>query len=199
MCGIDGSTDRRAPASDIDRGMAMSAAAVAKSSPGFLARLFRRGESVPATASDGGIRFGGSNGSAGYRDTSYAGASRIRKQLHNWQPSRATAGPDLLPYYDLLVARSRDLNRNNGVAAGAFQSLQDNAVGTGLRLACDPDYRALGRDKKWSEDWSRTTESLWRTWAGSMAFDAAGQQTFASLTQLVFRSALENGEALCLT
>src|SRR4029434_3486331 len=177
--------------------MAMSAAAVAKSSPGFLARLFRRGESVPSTASDGGIRFGGSNGTA-YRDTPYAGASRVRKQLHNWQPSRATADADLLPDYDMLVARSRDLNRNNGVAAGAFQSLQDNTVGIGLRRACAPDYRALGRDMAWAEDWSRTTESLWRTWADTVACDAAGQQTFNSLTQLVFRSALENGEALCL-
>src|SRR4030095_15961229 len=74
------------------------------------------GESVPSTASDGGIRFGGSNGTA-YRDTPYAGASRVRKQLHNWQPSRATADADLLPDYDMLVARSRDLNRNNGGAS----------------------------------------------------------------------------------
>src|SRR4030095_15961231 len=94
--------------------------------------------------------------------------------------------------------QSVHLNRNNGVAAGAFQSLQDNTVGIGLRLACSPDYRALGRDMAWAEDWSRTTESLWRTWADTVVCDAAGQQTFNSLTQLVFRSALENGEALCL-
>ena len=138
-----------------------------------------------------------SNG-AGYRDTPYAGASRIRKQLHNWVPARATADADLLPDQDMLIARSRDLYRNNGVAAGILQTLNDNVVGSALRLACDPDYKALKRDIKWKEDWSRTTESVWRTWADSVACDAAGQQTFASLTQLVFRSALENGEALCL-
>lgn len=160
----------------------------------------------PASAATApGVRFGadgnGSNGGTTpyyYRDTSYAGASRIRKQLHNWIPSRATADADLLPDYDMLVARSRDLNRNNGVAAGAFQSLQDNAVGVGLRLNCAPDYRALNRDIKWAQEWSRITESLWRTWADTVACDAAGQQTFNSLTQLVFRSALENGEAVCL-
>jgi lambda family phage portal protein len=146
----------------------------------------------PAVPAEPGVRFGASN------DTSYAGASRIRKQLHNWLPSRATADADLLPDADMLIARSRDLNRNNGVAAGAFQSLQDNTVGTGLRLSCLPDYKALGRDIKWQEDWTRTVESLWRTWADNVHCDAAGQQTFNSLTQLVFRSALENGEALCL-
>ncbi len=142
-----------------------------------------------------GITFGAHSG---YRDTPFAGASRIRKQLSNWVPARATADADLLPDQDMLIARSRDLCRNNGVAAGALQALQDNVVGSGLRLAADPDYKALGKDIAWKEDWSRTTESLWRTWADSFACDAAGQQTFNSLTQLVFRSALENGEALCL-
>ena len=153
-----------------------------------------RGDAAP------GAELGASNGNGncGYRDTSHAGASRIRKQLNNWMPMRATADADLLPDQDMLIARSRDLCRNNGVAAGALQCLQDSVVGSGLRLACDPDYKALNRDVKWKEDWSRNTESLWRTWADSVACDAAGQQTFNSLTQLVFRSALENGEALCL-
>jgi lambda family phage portal protein len=178
--------------------------------PGLLDRLLgRRGDAATAiaavippavpAATVPGVKFGASNGNGScYRDTAYAGASQIRKQLHNWQPARATADADLLPNYDMLVARSRDLNRNNGVAAGAFQSLQDNTVGTGLRLSCVPDYKALGRDIQWQEDWSRTVESLWRTWADNVHCDAAGQQTFNSLTQLVFRSALENGEALCL-
>jgi lambda family phage portal protein len=144
------------------------------------------------------VSFGAQSNGSCYRDTPYAGASRIRKQLHNWQPARATADADLLPDHDMLIARSRDLNRNNGVAAGAFQSLQDNTVGTGLRLSCLPDYKALGKTISWQEDWSRTVESLWRTWADNVYCDAAGQQTFNSLTQLVFRSALENGEALCL-
>lgn len=166
----------------------------------FLDRLFGdRGLTVlPPIVPSAGVRFGASNGNPAYRDTSHAGASRVRKQLHNWLPARATADADLLPDQDMLVARSRDLNRNNGVAAGAFQCLQDNTIGTGLRLACDPDYKALKRDIKWKEEWSRTTESLWRTWANNVHCDAAGQQSFNSLTQLVFRSALENGEALCL-
>ena len=144
-----------------------------------------------------GVRFD-AGPSRYYRDTSYAGASRIRKQLANWQPMRAPADADLLPDQDLLVARSRDLDRNNGVAAGAFQTLQDNTVGIGLRLSSMPDYRALGRTLDWAEGWSRDVESLWRTWAETCACDAGGKMTFASMTQLVFRSALQNGESLAL-
>jgi lambda family phage portal protein len=136
---------------------------------------------------------------AAFSDTSFAGASRIRKQLSSWLPGRNLADAEILPDQDMLVARSRDLDRNNGLAAGAFQSLTDNVVGgMGLRLACQPDYKALKRDISWSEDWSRTTESLWRTWAESTACDAAGKMNFPSMTQLVFRSALLSGEALAL-
>lgn len=132
------------------------------------------------------------------QDTSYAGASYRRKQLANWLPSRSPADADLIPEQGTLVARSRDLDRNNGVAAGSFQSLNDNVVGVGLRLAATPDYRALGRDMNWSEEWSRNVESLWKTWADTCICDAAYRRTFPSLCQLVFRSALANGEALAL-
>jgi len=143
--------------------------------------------------------FGGKlKAQAGWIDTAYAGASRIRKQLANWLPTRSAADADLLPNQDMLVARSRDLDRNNGVAAGGFQTLSDNVVGVGLRMSCRPDWRALGRDIQWAEEWGRSTESLWRTWADSTACDVSAQMNFPALTQLVFRSALQNGEALAL-
>ena len=131
-------------------------------------------------------------------DTAHAGASSIRKQLRNWQPMRNEADADLLPDLGTLTARSRDLDRNNGVAAGAFQTLADNVVGIGLRLSAKPDYRALGRDITWAEEWSRQVESLWRSWAEDTCCDAANQMTFASMTQMVFRATLLNGDALAL-
>ena len=131
-------------------------------------------------------------------ETAYSGASFRRKQLSNWFPARRPADADLLPDLPTLVARARDLDRNNGVAAGSFQALQDNVVGTGLRLSATPDYRALGKSLEWSEEWSRNVESLWKTYADTCACDAAYSQSFSGLTQLVFRSALMNGEALAL-
>jgi lambda family phage portal protein len=131
-------------------------------------------------------------------DTAYAGASYRRKQLANWAPSRSPADLDLLPELDTLVARTRDLDRNNGIAAGIFQTLNDNIVGTGLRLAATPDYRALGKTIAWAEEWGRQVESLWKTWAEGCSCDAAYRRNFASMSQLVFRSALQNGETLAL-
>jgi len=143
-----------------------------------------------------GVRYGAGCGS--YRDSAYAGASLTRKQLANWTPQRSPADVDLLPDYPMLVARARDLDRNNGVAAGCMQTVIDNTVGVGLRLACSPNYQMLGQTIEWAQEWSREVESLWRTWAGTTACDVTGKLTFNGLTQLVFRSCLENGEALAL-
>ena len=139
------------------------------------------------------------NFAAQWGQTSHAGASWTRKQMSNWFPARMPADVDLLPDLPTLVARSRDLDRNNGVAAGSLQTLQDNVAGTGLRLSAMPDYRALGQTIEWAEEWSRDVESLWKAYAESCACDIAGELNFAAMTQLVFRSALENGEALALS
>jgi lambda family phage portal protein len=132
------------------------------------------------------------------QDTTHKAASIFTQELFSWRPSLESADSELLTELPTLVARSRDLVRNNGVAAGAIQTLVDNVVGTGLRLSALPNYRALGKDKTWADEWSRQVEALWRSWAESTDCDAAQSLTFAGLTTQVFRSSLVNGEALTL-
>jgi len=127
-------------------------------------------------------------------DTAHRAASHRARELSSWLPSLGSADSDLLGELPTLVSRSRDLSRNHGVAAGAIQTLTDNVVGTGLRLSATPDYRALGKDKKWADEWSRGVESQWRAWADSTDCDAAQSLNFAGLTSLVFRSSIINGE-----
>ncbi len=131
-------------------------------------------------------------------DTAHRAASHRARELSSWLPPLGSADSDLLGELPTLVSRSRDLSRNHGVAAGAMQTLTDNVVGTGLRLSATPDYRALGKDKTWADEWSRGVESLWRAWAESTDCDAAKSLTFSGMTCLVFRSSIVNGEALAL-
>ena len=131
-------------------------------------------------------------------DTAHRAASLRTRELSSWTPPLGSADSDLLSELPTMVSRSRDLVRNHGVAAGAIQTLVDNVIGTGLRLASLPDYRALGKTKEWADEWARQVETEWRSWAESTDCDAAGALTFASMTALVFRSSLVNGEALAL-
>ncbi|MBR1399929.1 MAG: phage portal protein, partial [Alphaproteobacteria bacterium] len=64
-------------------------------------------------------------------DTNYKGASLSAKEMLSWQPIRHSADAELNGELSTLVARSRDLIRNNGIASGAIQTLVDNVVGNG--------------------------------------------------------------------
>lgn len=131
-------------------------------------------------------------------DTAHRGASLRSRELASWLASMGSADADLLPELPTLAARGRDLDRNHGVAAGSVQTLVDNIVGTGLRLAARPDYKALGRDKAWADAWAQATEAKFRSWADTPECDAARQLTFAGQTRLVCRTAIVQGEALAL-
>ena len=82
-------------------------------------------------------------------DTSHKAASQTLREIASWQPGRGSADSDLLPELSTMVARSRDLSRNHGIASGAMQTLTDNIVGTGFRLSAKPDYKLLGKTKDW--------------------------------------------------
>jgi len=131
-------------------------------------------------------------------DTSHTSASVTARELASWKPSKGSADNDLLPELSTIVARSRDLSRNHGVASGAIQTLNDNIVGTGLRLSAKPDYKLLGKTKEWEEEWQVKVEGLWRSWAETNLCDASQTMNFHGLTTLVFKSCLVNGEALVL-
>jgi lambda family phage portal protein len=131
-------------------------------------------------------------------ETSYHGAGRTAKELRDWNPMLASADADLLTELPALVARTRDLGRNNGVASGGIQTLVDNVVGIGLRMQAKPDYRALGWSKEQADEWSATVEREWRTFAETAEIDAGGELDFADLTQLAFNTCLFNGEALAV-
>lgn len=131
-------------------------------------------------------------------DTSYKAASHALREIASWQPGNGSADSDLLPELSTMVARSRDLSRNHGVASGAIQTLTDNIVGTGFRLSAKPDYKALGKTKEWEEEWQAQVESLWRSWADTFNCDAAKSLTFNGLTTQIFKSCMVNGEALAL-
>src|SRR5690606_29825833 len=115
-------------------------------------------------------------------DTAHRAASLRTRELASWMPLLGSADSDLLSALPTLVSRSRDLTRNHGVASGAIQTLVDNVIGTGLRLAAIPDYRALGKTKEWADDWARQVEAEWRPRAESAQCDAANALTFAGMT-----------------
>lgn len=133
-----------------------------------------------------------------HSNVAHSGASLSSTDVVAWRPRRGSADTDLLRELPELVGRSRDIERNNGVAKGGIQTVIDNVVGTGLRLSARPDYMALGKDKAWSKEWRRGVESLWASYWWTTACHAGDTMTGDQMTAQQFRAGLTNGELLAL-
>jgi lambda family phage portal protein len=128
----------------------------------------------------------------------YTAGSYSHPDMRRWTPVPGSADADLLPSLNTIRSRSRDLDRNHGVAAGALQTHSDNIVGQGLRLKSRPDWKALGWTDDRAEAWSNKVESLWCGYADTTECDAANSLNFAGLTTQILRSGFQNGEGLSI-
>jgi lambda family phage portal protein len=125
---------------------------------------------------------------------SYKGASRSRKATQTWSTSNGDADGDLLFDLPTLRERSRDLVRNNPLAAGAFNTKVGNIVGTGLKLQSHIDAEYLGLNDDEAAAWQRHAEREFRMWAESPECDVARTLNFYGQQELALRGAFENGD-----
>lgn len=137
-------------------------------------------------------RMAGFDGDAQYDAASFKG------ELKNWAPFAGSADSDLNGELDDIISRSRDADRNQPVAKATISTMSQQVVGDGLRVIPTPNYRALGKDKAWADDWAQTVQAEARAYFDSTDCDLAGIEDFSSMTSLVFQSALMNGGVLAL-
>lgn len=130
--------------------------------------------------------------------TAHQAASLTRSGIKGWMPQHMSADAALLPEMRTIVSRAQDMDRNSGVAVGAARTLEDNILGSGLRLALRPDYRAMKRTKEWAIAFSNAVESQWHAYYWSHACHAGDWMTGDSQTGLAFRSTVMQGEATAL-
>lgn len=130
----------------------------------------------------------------------YTGASRSRRQTSEWKYTKGqSADADILPDTPGLRDRSRDLVRNEPLAAGAVASVVTSVVGTGLALQSRVDREVLKMSEDQADAWQKTTEREWRLWFESTACDATRTNDGYGLQALAFRAALESGDVFALT
>lgn len=133
----------------------------------------------------------------------YDAASTDSQEMASWRPGLGSADADLTMDRDAIVARIRDLVRNDGWASGAVTRIVDAAIGADLRPSPKPDFRSLswwskGFDAVWAAEFASWAKGCWRDWAQDPArwCDLRRQQTIPEMFQLAFRTLLVDGEAL---
>lgn len=109
---------------------------------------------------------------AGGRNVPYDAADRYGDHTAAWNPYQLSPDNELTGNRQIMVARARDLARNDGWAAGAVIRLVDNAIGASFRPVSKPHHRALARytgnsafDAVWASEYARAVDSAWSDWA----------------------------------
>ena len=128
----------------------------------------------------------------------YEAADPVSQDLAMWMPGLASADADWLGERNGVVARGRDLRRNNGWVSGGTRREIDAVIGASMRLSYKPDYRALGVTPEWADEFARRIESRWRIFANDPDFlaDAARHDTVSGLFGLAYGHSAIDGDAL---
>nr|WP_318289773.1 phage portal protein [Paraburkholderia sp. BL8N3] len=134
----------------------------------------------------------------------YQAANWQTQEMGNWLPWIRSPDSEINAYRDRMVARSRDLARNDGFASGGITRILDNTVGAHLRLSANPDYRALAMmskakfDATFADEFRRAVEALWRSYSEDLDHynDVSRQLTVTQQLRLGLRHKLVDGEDL---
>ena len=122
----------------------------------------------------------------------YYRGSETGRLMADWILSGQTS-PDAPDYeLDMIRGRSRDLNRNDPVAAGATETLSVNVIGSGLspQSALRADFLGVSEDR--AEVLRKQAENIWQSW--KLTADAANRLTFDEIQFLAMRKIIEDGE-----
>lgn len=148
----------------------------------------------------GAMALGGSNA-----NLPWDAADREGAHMAAWQPYLWSSDGELNPYRDTIVARIRDLTRNDGWASGTITRILDNAVGANFRPIAKPDWRALAAhtgikafDAGWAYEYSKALDAGYRTWANGRGrwCDVQRSMTIGQQLRVGFRHKLVDGDAL---
>ncbi len=174
-----------------------------------VAILDHRGRPLPpanrSARADGSNYPSGMTGGYG-NSYSYESAEQQTQEMGNWLPWIRSPDSEINLYRDRMVARNRDLVRNDGWASGSVMRILDNTVGAVLRLHSSPDYSALQRysasfDAVWADEFRRVVEARWRNYWYDVGHynDVEREITGGEQFRLALRHKLIDGDSMMVS
>lgn len=128
----------------------------------------------------------------------YDGSSRLSREMALWSPPIQSADATLLREKDTIDARAIDLDRNDGYVRNGVQTYRDSIVGGLYRLNAKPQFKMLGLDEKWAEEFQEYVEVMFTAWAESPDcwVDASRHTTLTGLVRLAVGLSVVVGESV---
>lgn len=128
----------------------------------------------------------------------YEASDRRSNELAMWSPPLQSADMDMLPEKTIMDARVRDTMRNDAYVQNGITIQKDSIVGEMFLLNAKPNYKVLGLDETWAEEFQEECEAKFTLYAESIRNfpDAARKNTLTSLTRLAVGIHAMAGEVL---
>lgn len=128
------------------------------------------------------------------------GARRDSAFTRNWRPGLRSADADWLYDRDDVIARSRDVGRNEGVGASASMRVVNAAVGFRWDFTSKPNWRLLGITFEQARELGGQIEAAWEAYAYGIHFTADAERTltFGQLLRLSAAHIFNDGEMVGL-
>lgn len=136
----------------------------------------------------------------------YDGAQWFSPEMGDWLPRIHSPDYEIDWNRDRLVARARDLYRNEGWARGSIGRILDSTIGSEYRVVAKPDWRWLAArygaafDTAWARDFRQVAEALFRGYANDLGHynDVERQLTLSQMFRLALAHKLVDGESVIL-
>lgn len=128
----------------------------------------------------------------------YEAADKFDRTMALWSPPMQSADRDIIPNRPTMDARVRDTLRNDGYVQAGQALHRDNIVGSMFMLNAKPDYKVLGLDEAWAEEFQQEVEAKFTLAAESNNcwMDASRTNTLTGLVRLAIGVYAATGEVL---
>ena len=128
----------------------------------------------------------------------YDASSRFSNELALWSPPLQSADRDILPEKVVMDSRVRDTLRNDAIVQSGATIQKDHIVGEIFLLNAKPNFKVLGLEEKWAEEFQEEVEEKFTLYAESTRNypDASRMQTLTGLVRLAVGVHTMAGEVL---
>lgn len=133
-------------------------------------------------------------------DRPHEAARRSGTFQSNWRPGLRSADADWLGDRNEVVARQRDIGRNEGIGASASMRIVNSAVGFRWDFTSKPNWKALGISYEAARELGSQIDAQWEQFAYGIHFlaDAERTLTFGQLLRASAAHIVNDGEMVGL-
>ena len=110
----------------------------------------------------------------------------------NWIPRNKSGDMEIRRDKKLVMARCRDMARNNPYIKGILTKICNNVVRNGIR----PQFQVKKADGTLDNKLNDSLESIWKRWSKKKYADISGHDSIGSIQKLILRHMWSDGECL---